>query len=678
MNETIKQIVIDNEKELLTVFPEYRRSIQQYIVKLNLIKHDKDLVDFIRASFSTSNKNEQEKNYNNKGFFSSPQLINQYIDELDLADVSTVENLIIGEKYSYMDVCCLAHNFNNQVGMYYNEEYNCVFIKSTVEDLKRPYNDNWIKENIVLEYFMQAEKEENHKNLVFSNKPNAVIYEALINETDLNVHVFVNKINGEPYIYKGVFHPYKITNQNKAFGLYLNGHIAETVYGEQNTPDIKKAYKSEEINEYNSVPHKETKNVRSLQKDRKMAQIDKDFETIIRECNYDNTYKMALAKALVDIVSNKEYFEDPVIISTYDLARYFLKYYWNQTLLNDFSQGGNPDRVPIIVQSTRELIDEFYDKRPSVELVYYDDAEYELISNFNSSYIRTLKKIAVVIGNDVAWRFTNIYGQTYKNLFIYDKEKKEIIMPSKTAVVIKQQAKRYEEIIIYRWGLILDNYQSATAYSRKIKINSHQKINSEKLLNYTRELGFVKEPTTTTFERSRKHSIEDIKTKKVAASVLLNNLLEVIGNGYKVISKEDGDEGCIILKIDRKGKPYRLTVFVKNITSGGWSDSPDILRIQFPHVESLHKTTKDSCFLLCGITDMQGDIVLVVWNPLKYQYHKTVRSAYVNAYSILEACNDGFVQTYYYDNDVYLCDKNSFSILLEKYISDSYVEEFAW
>ena len=57
----------------------------------------------------------------------------------------------------------------------------------------------------------------------------------------------------------------------------------------------------------------------------------KRFSKIIRECNYDNTYKMAWAKAIVEICSNSIVYENFLQISLNDIAHKFLKYYWNQS-----------------------------------------------------------------------------------------------------------------------------------------------------------------------------------------------------------------------------------------------------------------------------------------------------------------------------------------------------------
>ena len=54
-----------------------------------------------------------------------------------------------------------------------------------------------------------------------------------------------------------------------------------------------------------------------------------DFHNIIRNCSVENTYKMAWARAIIEII-----FEDPseCEIHLEQIAKKVIKYYWNQTI----------------------------------------------------------------------------------------------------------------------------------------------------------------------------------------------------------------------------------------------------------------------------------------------------------------------------------------------------------
>ena len=223
MNKEIKKIILENEYKLRDRFIKYTQSINQLIKKIEACKYDSMLYNVITRSFVTKDKIEQEKEYNIAGFKSSRQIINEMISKLDLNDGLNVVNAIEGNKYSSLEICSMADNYNNQVGMYYLIDVNSVIIKSTVEDNNRPYDDKWLKDEIILRYCMQNEKEENVNSLNFRNKPNSVIFNSLMNREIFDVYVFVNKKKGELYEYKGVFHPCGIVCKNRAFLLFKEG-----------------------------------------------------------------------------------------------------------------------------------------------------------------------------------------------------------------------------------------------------------------------------------------------------------------------------------------------------------------------------------------------------------------------------------------------------------------------
>ncbi len=85
------------------------------------------------------------------------------------------------------------------------------------------------------------------------------------------------------------------------------------------------------------------------------------FKQIIRESTVDNTYKMAWAKALVEIASEITVDTDEVIIPLEDIAKKYIKYYWNQTIFFDLKQGSNPLKPPIILSRVKDLISIYFE-----------------------------------------------------------------------------------------------------------------------------------------------------------------------------------------------------------------------------------------------------------------------------------------------------------------------------
>ena len=137
------------------------------------------------------------------------------------------------------------------------------------------------------------------------------------------------------------------------------------------------------------------------------------FKKIIRECNYDNTYKMAMAKSLLEISLNKNFDKDDecINISLKEIANKYLKYYWNQTIFFDLVQGSNLKKSPIILQYTKELISKYYLSIGSNKPIRFERVEKYLEDNLSCDLEICISKIASGLCNDVAWRFTYLNGK---------------------------------------------------------------------------------------------------------------------------------------------------------------------------------------------------------------------------------------------------------------------------
>ena len=76
----------------------------------------------------------------------------------------------------------------------------------------------------------------------------------------------------------------------------------------------------------------------------------KQWNDLILNCSFDNTYKMAWSKALVELAVNTNEPTEPtegiVIFDFNDIAKLCLKYYWNQTIYFDLIQSPNIKKPP--------------------------------------------------------------------------------------------------------------------------------------------------------------------------------------------------------------------------------------------------------------------------------------------------------------------------------------------
>jgi hypothetical protein len=91
-----------------------------------------------------------------------------------------------------------------------------------------------------------------------------------------------------------------------------------------------------------------------------MSKELKIFEQLVREGNYDNTYKMAWARSLVELSSCLDLSFSRIEIKLDDIAKCYIKYYWNQTIFFNLIQCSNPIKKPTILQIVEELITSYF------------------------------------------------------------------------------------------------------------------------------------------------------------------------------------------------------------------------------------------------------------------------------------------------------------------------------
>ena len=223
-----------------------------------------------------------------------------------------------------------------------------------------------------------------------------------------------------------------------------------------------------------------------------------DFKRIIRECNYDNTYKVALAKALVELSIENNKQEDPVVFTTGDFAYKFLKYYWNHTIYFDLIQGSNLKKKPVILQLTKELIELYFEKQEARKPERFEKAETFLEKHLKDEYDQTIKKIASAITENVAWRFTRLGKERLDDVFVYDEKKKEFTVSRELIELLKEESEDLFDLIDYRWGLILETFNSSPRINKKVKIIDQDGIKRNDLKKF-RKLLDVENPNRICF-----------------------------------------------------------------------------------------------------------------------------------------------------------------------------------
>ena len=82
-----------------------------------------------------------------------------------------------------------------------------------------------------------------------------------------------------------------------------------------------------------------------------MNKINSQLQQIsegIRNCSYQNTYKMSWLRAIIECLLEGKYRGKEIDFE--DIAVNMFKHYWDQTIFFNLEQGQNPNKKPRIVQ----------------------------------------------------------------------------------------------------------------------------------------------------------------------------------------------------------------------------------------------------------------------------------------------------------------------------------------
>ena len=209
-----------------------------------------------------------------------------------------------------------------------------------------------------------------------------------------------------------------------------------------------------------------------------------DFVDIIKNCSYDNTYKMAWAKSLIELSIMKDYDEqdDEVVITLEEIAECFIKYYYNHTVFFNLIQGSNYDKPPIFISLAKSLITHYNDLVNKNQPVRFERAIKRLQSD--SIYQKVLKQSVRILKLDVSYRFLNLRGTSLNHIYSYNKGDDALTIKTKNLIVLKNHAYMLLDVINYRWSLILETFNSSPRIAKKVKIIDETSIQRKSLNKY--------------------------------------------------------------------------------------------------------------------------------------------------------------------------------------------------
>lgn len=210
-----------------------------------------------------------------------------------------------------------------------------------------------------------------------------------------------------------------------------------------------------------------------------------DFIKVIKNARCDNTYKLAWARAIVELCE-----EDPIRkeIALSEIGSKMIGYYWNQIFFfgmrdSFLYHSSNPEKLPELVTYTKALIEYFIEKKGNNKPVLFELSHSD-VSEVLPKVVRTLK-------SDVSWRFLNASGEV---ISIYDYARGDNQLYISNAKIISDYAVSLKDIINLRWSSVLEGFNKSTPnICKKVMLQDEQEI-KRKSLNWAREYLDIQNP----------------------------------------------------------------------------------------------------------------------------------------------------------------------------------------
>jgi len=179
-----------------------------------------------------------------------------------------------------------------------------------------------------------------------------------------------------------------------------------------------------------------------------------DLISVIANGRMDNTYKMAWARAIVELCvlhpDRQEFHFD-------ELSMLIFKYYWNQSIFFNLQQGPSANRRPEIHAMAMQAIDKYQEskeQRPRTFIEVAQDIEVPV------------KRISRVLAQDVCERFVRLDKQVIDT---YELDRKQRAIRVKYPQLINEHADILFQLINFRWAQKLEDIDGSPRLAKKVK-----------------------------------------------------------------------------------------------------------------------------------------------------------------------------------------------------------------
>lgn len=190
---------------------------------------------------------------------------------------------------------------------------------------------------------------------------------------------------------------------------------------------------------------------------------------------------MAWAKALVELACELD-LSNPITTINFNLiANKYLKYYWNQTIFFDLIQGSNPSKPPLLLSCVKGFIKDYQIAINSTYPELFERAESNFSKlNLDIKFHKLITKIVNILKKDVSWRFLRL-GKENTTIYQYTQNDNYLYIDSSLLKEFKDNEQDLYDLINYRWGLILESFNSSPRINKKVKIMDERGIKRNSL-----------------------------------------------------------------------------------------------------------------------------------------------------------------------------------------------------
>ena len=226
------------------------------------------------------------------------------------------------------------------------------------------------------------------------------------------------------------------------------------------------------------------KKVKELHSDNEELEYMNDYikawNDIIMNGSFDNTYKMSWAKALVELSSSANIYDDAEITFTFEqIADCYFKYYWNQTIYFDLKQGSNLSKLPEVLRNVKALIKMYFEAKNSFLPDRIEKIDFALYGLEEEREI-VRKKIISTLKKDVCYRF-KIVGDNAYDIYTLDKKQGTITFKASQVKTLRAYTDLLLQVINYRWTQMLESFNHSPRISMKVRAIDEGKIRRNSL-----------------------------------------------------------------------------------------------------------------------------------------------------------------------------------------------------